>query len=205
MFEWITSVVEQSGYLGVALLMFIENVFPPIPSELIMPLAGFTAARGKLAFLPLVAAGTAGSLAGALLWYQLGRWYSLARLRCLAARHGRWLTLTPEDVDKADAWFTRHGAKAVLIGRLVPGVRTLISVPAGINVMPFGRLLAYSALGTSLWTSLLAAAGYLLQERYALVEDWLNPVSNLVLLTIAGLYAYRVATHGRRSGPRGQC
>lgn len=205
MFDWITGLVEQTGYLGIALLMFAENVFPPIPSELIMPLAGFTAARGELAFLPMVAAGTAGSLAGTLLWYQIGRWYSLARLRCLTARHGRWLTLTPEDVDKADAWFTRHGAKAVFLGRLVPGVRTLISVPAGINAMPFGRLLAYSTLGTSIWTGLLAAAGYLLEERYALVEDWINPASNLVLVAIIGLYAYRVATHGRRVGSRDQC
>lgn len=205
MFEWVTGVVEQTGYLGVALLMFIENVFPPIPSELIMPLAGFTAAQGKLDFGLLVASGSAGSLAGALLWYQIGRWYSLARLRCLAANHGRWLTLTPKDVDKADAWFTRHGGKAVLIGRLVPGVRTLISVPAGINGMPLGRFLAYSTAGTVVWTALLAVAGYVLEDQYARVEGWVQPVSNLVFIAIVGWYVYRLATYRRRAGPRDGC
>jgi membrane protein YqaA with SNARE-associated domain len=131
MFDWITGLVERTGYVGIALLMLAENVFPPIPSELIMPLAGFAAAQGELGMAGVVAAGTAGALAGALLWYGLGRWVGLERLKRWAAEHGRWLTVSPDDLDRAAAWFGRHGGAAVLVGRLVPAVRTLISVPAG--------------------------------------------------------------------------
>src|SRR5215208_6279797 len=120
MFDWITGLVDRTGYLGIALLMLAENVFPPIPSELIMPVAGFTAAWGELTMAGVVLAGTAGSLLGALLWYYVGRWAGLERLKCWAGKHGRWLTITPEEVDEAAAWFDRHCGKAVLIGRLIP-------------------------------------------------------------------------------------
>ena len=120
MFDWITGLVERTGYLGIALLMLAENVFPPIPSELIMPMAGFTAARGALNMVGVVVAGTVGSLAGVLLWYYIGRWIGLERLKRWAAKHGRWLTISPEEVDEAAAWFDRHCGKAVLIGRLIP-------------------------------------------------------------------------------------
>jgi membrane protein DedA with SNARE-associated domain len=132
MFEWIVSVIDAIGALGVGLMMFLENVFPPIPSELIMPLAGFQAARGEMSLIAVFLAGTAGSVAGAVLWYWIGMKYGAERLRRLAARHGRWLTLSPADVDNAIGWFDRHGAAAVGFGRLLPGIRTLISVPAGI-------------------------------------------------------------------------
>ena len=198
MFDWITGLVEQTGYLGIALLMLAENVFPPIPSELIMPMAGFTAARGELNMVGVVVAGTAGSLAGALLWYYIGRWIGLERLKRWAAKHGRWLTISPEEVDEAAAWFNRHCGKAVLVGRLIPAVRTLISVPAGVAGMALMRFLAYSALGTALWTALLAAAGYLLEDQYQKVGDYLNPVSNVILGLIVLGYLYRVATFRRR-------
>ena len=198
MFDWITGLVEQTGYLGIALLMLAENVFPPIPSELIMPMAGFTAARGKLSMVGVVVAGTAGSLAGALLWYYIGRWIGLERLKRWAAKHGRWLTISPEEVDEAAAWFNRHCGKAVLVGRLIPAVRTLISVPAGVAGMALMRFLTYSALGTALWTALLATAGYLLEDQYQKVGDYLNPVSNVILGLIVLGYVYRVITFRRR-------
>ena len=198
MFDWITGLVEQTGYLGIALLMLAENVFPPIPSELIMPMAGFTAARGKLSMVGVVVAGTAGSLAGALLWYYIGRWIGLERLKRWAAKHGRWLTISPEEVDEAVAWFNRHCGKAVLVGRLIPAVRTLISVPAGVAGMALMRFLTYSALGTALWTALLATAGYLLEDQYQKVGDYLNPVSNVILGLIVLGYVYRVITFRRR-------
>lgn len=194
MFDWITSAVEQTGYLGIMLLMFIENVFPPIPSELIMPLAGFTAAQGNRSFILVVLAGTLGSLLGALLWYYIGKWLGLERIKRLAARHGRWLTVSPEDVDKAADWFGRHCGKSVLIGRLIPTIRTLISVPAGVFGMALGKFLLYSILGTALWTGLLAGAGYLLENRYAEVSSYLNPLSNLILGLIVLGYLYRVFT-----------
>ena len=198
MFDWITGLVERTGYLGIALLMLAENVFPPIPSELIMPMAGFTAARGELNMVGVVVAGTAGSLAGALLWYYIGRWIGLERLKRWAAKHGRWLTISPEEVDEAAAWFNRHCGKAVLVGRLIPAVRTLISVPAGVAGMALMRFLTYSALGTVLWTALLAAAGYLLEDQYQKVGDYLNPVSNVILGLIVLGYLYRVITFRRR-------
>ncbi len=194
MFDWITGLVEATGYIGILLLMLAENVFPPIPSELIMPLAGFTAAQGRFSFTLVVLAGTAGSLLGALFWYTLGRWLGRDRLKQFAARHGRWLTLSPGEVDRAEAWFQRHGTKAVLLGRLVPGVRSLISVPAGITRMSLPGFLAWTAFGTGLWTALLAGAGYALQSQYALVADYVNPASNVVVGLLALWYAYRVAT-----------
>jgi membrane protein DedA with SNARE-associated domain len=194
MFDWITGFVVRSGYVGVFLLMLAENIVPPIPSELIMPLAGFTAARGQLSLVLVILAGTAGSLLGAVLWYFVGKRMGLERLKHLAARHGRWVTLSPADVDRADDWFRRHGAKAVFFGRLIPTVRTLISVPAGIADMPLPGFLAWSALGTVLWTTLLAGAGYLLQSQYERVADYLNPVSTVVVVLIIAWYFYRVAT-----------
>ena len=198
MFDWITGLVGRTGYLGIALLMLAENVFPPIPSELIMPMAGFTAARGALNMVGVVVAGTVGSLAGVLLWYYIGHWIGLERLKRWAARHGRWLAISPEEVDEAAAWFNRHCGKAVLVGRLIPAVRTLISVPAGVAGMALMRFLTYSALGTALWTALLAAAGYLLEGQYQKVGDYLNPVSDVILGLIVLWYLYRVITFRRR-------
>ncbi|MDU0954365.1 MAG: DedA family protein [Bradyrhizobium sp.] len=151
-----------------------ENLFPPIPSEVIMPLAGYVSARGQLTFVGVLLAGAAGSLAGALFWCAVRRWFGSHRLKRFAARHGRWLTLSPAEIDRASAWFARHGRTAVLVGRLVPGVRTLISVPAGVTEMPFMPFLATTAVGTLLWTGLLAAAGYVLAEGYRTVGNWID-------------------------------
>jgi membrane protein DedA with SNARE-associated domain len=194
MFDWITGWIAALGAPGVALFMFLENVFPPVPSELVMPLAGFLAARGESSFALVVAAGTAGALAGAVLWYWIGRALGADRLRRLAARHGRWLTMHPDDIDRATDWFDRHGGKAVFLGRLVPAVRTLISVPAGVARMPFARFLAFSAAGTLVWTALLALAGYVLKSQYHRVADWLNPVSTAVVAGLAAWYLWRVVT-----------
>ncbi|TWA65591.1 membrane protein DedA with SNARE-associated domain [Azospirillum baldaniorum] len=194
MFEWITDLVESGGYAGIALLMLLENVFPPIPSELIMPLAGFVAARGDLSLPLVVLAGTVGSVAGALVWYYAGLWLGSERLKRLAARHGRWLTVAPAQVDEATGWFRRHSGASVLIGRLIPAVRTLISVPAGIAGMSLVRFMVYSTIGTALWSLVLAGAGYLLEGQYDKVSGWMDPVAKLVIAVIAGWYAYRVAT-----------
>jgi membrane protein DedA with SNARE-associated domain len=192
MFDWIVGWVEGGGYVAIALLMLLENVFPPIPSELIMPLAGFSAAKGNLNIVGVVAAGTVGSLAGAFFWYWIGRAVGPERLKAFAGRHGRWLTLDPEEIDRARAVFDRHRAAALFFGRLIPTVRTLISVPAGVNRLPLGVFAFWSLLGTSLWTALLAGAGYLLQSQYERVSEWLNPVSNAVLAALVLWYLYRV-------------
>ena len=194
MFDWITGFIERTGYFGIALLMFAENVFPPIPSELIMPLAGFTTARGELSIVGAVLVGSAGSVLGSTLWYFAGYWLGGDRLKRIAARRGRWLTVTPDEIDKADAWFDRHGRKAVLIGRLVPAVRTLISVPAGISEMRLVPFLIYSGIGTLVWTTLLGGAGFLLESQYEQVAAWVDPLSNVVIGVLVLWYIYRVAT-----------
>ncbi|HYF57489.1 MAG TPA: DedA family protein [Burkholderiaceae bacterium] len=198
MLDWITAFLDRSGYLGVALLMFAENVFPPIPSELIMPFAGFAAAQGRMNLVGVVLAGTAGSIAGGTMWYLLGRRLGVERVRRLADRWGRWLTVDRAEVDRVDAWFDRHGGKAVLIGRLVPAVRTLVSLPAGITGMGWTRFLLLSSIGTALWTAVLATAGYLLKERFESVEAVAGPVGNVVLGVAIAWYLWRVATWGRR-------
>lgn len=194
MFEWIVDILARAGYLGVALLMLAENLFPPIPSEFIMPLAGFVAARGDMSLVGVIAAGTLGSVLGALPWYWAGRRFGPERLKRLAGRHGRWLTISPIDVDRAHAWFDRRGRIGVLVGRLVPAVRTLISVPAGLAAMPIVPFLAYSTIGTVIWTTLLAAAGYLLQDQYEQVATYLDPVSKGVVGLIVLTYLYRLVT-----------
>src|SRR5829696_1588167 len=194
MFDLITSLIAQTGYVGIALLMFAENVFPPIPSELVMPLAGFTAARGELGLPGVLVAGTLGSLAGALLWYEIGRRVGVERLRRWTGRHGRWFTMTPDEVDQAVAWFRQHGGLAVLAGRLIPAIRTLISVPAGLAGMKLPVFLAWTTVGTALWTALLAGLGYVLEDGYQQVADWVNPVTNIVTAMLVLGYFYRIAT-----------
>lgn len=187
--------MEKLGPVGIALLMFLENVFPPIPSELIMPLAGYLATRGDMNIFVVIAAGTVGSMLGILPWYFLGRKLGHEGVRIFASRHGRWLTMTASDVDAAADRFKRHGAVSVLVGRLIPTVRTLISVPAGVANMPIGRFLALSFVGTLAWTSALAIAGYVLGQAYSVVADYVDPVSTGVLVVLVAIYIYRVVTY----------
>jgi membrane protein DedA with SNARE-associated domain len=198
MVDWITDFIAATGYLGIAMLMFAENVFPPIPSELIMPFAGFVAARGDLNPIGVLVAGVAGSLLGAVPWYLAGRWVGSERLKRMADRHGRWLTVSREDLQRAEVWFHRYGLVAVVVGRLVPAVRTLISVPAGITHMHPVPFFICSAVGTLVWTGLLTGAGYLLESQYERVAHWIDPFSKLVLGAIVGTYVYRVVRRRRR-------
>ena len=192
MATWVLNTIEATAYWGIAFLVFIENVCPPIPSEVIMPLAGFMATQGRLALLGVVIAGTLGSVLGALPLYYLGRQIGEERLKSFADRHGRWLTVSREDLENARQWFDRHGSLAVLLGRLVPGVRSLISIPAGIEGMPLVPFLLSTTIGAGLWTTLLACAGYWLGTNFQHVEAYLDPVSYVVLAVIAGLYIWRV-------------
>jgi membrane protein DedA with SNARE-associated domain/uncharacterized membrane protein YkvA (DUF1232 family) len=195
-FDWITGAVSEGGYPGIVLMMFAENIFPPIPSELIMPLAGFVAARGELNPVLVVLAGTLGSVLGALPWYYAGMWLGEQRVRAFAARHGRWLTLGEKEIGQAMRWFERHGRIAVLIGRLVPTVRTLISLPAGLARMPLLPFLVYSSIGTLMWTAALAASGYLLESGYRQVAGYVDHVSKAIVGLIVLIYLWRVLAGG---------
>jgi membrane protein DedA with SNARE-associated domain len=181
MFDWITGVIGWLGYAGVAGLTFLENVFPPIPSELVIPLAGYVAAQGDMRLMLVIATASAGSLAGAAVWYWIGRRVGERRLRAWVDRHGKWLTLSGKDVDRAQLWFSRHGNAAVFFGRLMPGVRTLVSLPAGFARMRALPFIVYSALGTIIWTAALAYAGVALQSNFTIVGDYINMVTNIVL------------------------
>jgi membrane protein DedA with SNARE-associated domain len=200
MTDWITGVLESMGYAGIALLMFAENLFPPIPSELIMPFAGFAAARGDLNPVGVLTAGTIGALLGALPWYYAGRTLGCQRVANWADKHGRWLTLSRDEVYGANKWFARHCGKAVLVGRLVPAVRTLISLPAGIAEMSIPRFLVYSAIGSVAWNAALVALGYKLGSSYSKVAEYMDPVSKGVLALIVIVYLYRVIRGNRARG-----
>ncbi len=190
MVEWINSLMSGLGYWGIGLLMFLENLFPPIPSELIMPLAGFTVAKGQLNFSLAVVAGTIGTMVGTYAWYYLGRLVNYQRLEIWTNQYGRWLGISSQDIDRVNNWFNKHGRKAVFFGRMVPGIRTLISLPAGINKMPFLTFTIYSTAGTLLWTLALTSAGFLLGENYSLIEKYLAPISKLLLFGLAGWIGY---------------
>ena len=200
--DWILDLIDRGGYLAVALLMLFENVFPPIPSEVVMPVAGIVAGRGELSIVLVILFGTVGAVVGQLLWFWLGVRVGEEGLKRLARRHGRWLTVSPRDIEKADDWFDKHGGIAVMFGRLVPGVRTLISLPAGLSEMSLRRFLIYSTIGTGTLTAALGIAGYALGERQENITHWIGPVSTAVLVAILAYYIYRVVVFKKDSALR---
>ena len=188
--EQVTAIITLFGYWGIAFLMLLENVIPPIPSELIMPLAGFAAARGEMNLLSAIAAGSFGSVLGALVWYYVGQALGLRRTCELADRYGKWLGISSKEVNAVHKWFARRtaGYWAVGIGRLIPSVRTYISVPAGIAKMPMGRFLLASSVGTLGWITLLTLAGFWLGENYERVASFLAPISTVVIISLAVIF-----------------
>lgn len=204
MFDWILNVVRALGYPGIAILTLLENVIPPIPSELIMPFAGFLAERGELTLAGAVGAGTSGSLVGAVGWYIIGRRVGQARVRAFFRRHGRWAAVTEDEIDTAMDWFRRHGGFAVFVGRLVPGVRTFISLPAGFTGMSVLPFLLYTTLGTAAWTALLTYAGVLLGRNYEAVERYLSPASWALVIGIVVWYVYSVIRYDQKETTEGE-
>lgn len=170
--DWVTGVIESLGYVGIAALIALENVFPPIPSELILPLTGFLSGQGRFWLPAAILAATVGSVVGALILYGLARWLGEQRLRWLVGRFGKFLLLKEGDLDRASAWFSRHGGKAVLIGRLVPVVRSLVSIPAGLALMPLSRFVLYTAIGSALWNGALIGLGWTLGDRWEQVQRY---------------------------------
>lgn len=204
MTDWIIGVIENTGYLGIALLMLLENVFPPIPSELVLPFAGYVAATGELNIVGVLVAAVAGSLLGAVPWYLLGKRLGHGGLQKFARKHGRLLTLGPEDIDHAQDWFKRHGPASVAFGRLVPAVRSVISMPAGVGQMPVVPFLLWSALGTVVWSSLLLAIGFVLESRYEEVKGVVEWITRGVVAAMVAGYLWRVWRFGRHDTRRGR-
>lgn len=194
MTAWIIETISDLGYVGIFLVMLAESLFPPIPSELIIPFAGFAAANGDLNFFAVIATATLGAVVGMLPWYYAGRLFGLARVRWLADKFGRFMAFNAEEIDIAVGWFVRFGPIIVLFGRLVPLIRTLISIPAGLSRMPLPVFLVASSSGALIWNTILTSAGYVLHEHYEVVEAILDPLSYIVLALVVLIYAYRVIT-----------
>ncbi|WP_419810117.1 DedA family protein [Sphingomonas sp.] len=194
MTDFILDAITQAGYLGIFLLMALENIVPPIPSEVIMGLAGMAVARGDMALVPLVLVGTAGTTAGNCFWYWLGVRFGYERFRPFVERHGRWLTLDWSGVERLHAFFVRHGGWVIFVFRFMPAFRTIVSLPAGMTRMPLFRFLVWTFAGSLIWNTVLAEAGVLLGSRFQDLHRYVGPATIAVFVAMAVGYAWRVAT-----------
>ena len=193
--DYISLAVEkntQIAYLTICLAMFLENIIPPIPSELIMPLGGFFVYQQKLNFYILVFSGLLGTILGSLPWYYLGILVNEKRISNFLDKKGKYLGISSNDLNKSKRWFDRYGVSLVFWGRLVPGIRTLISVPAGIELMPIRKFLFWTTLGSLIWVSLLTYAGYFFGENYPIIETYLDQIKLFVkpILILIALYFF---------------
>ncbi len=190
--DWVTDVVDRLGYVGVALLVALENLFPPIPSEIILPFAGFVARDGDAAIVGMILAATVGSLVGAWVLYGVAAWIGPERLERFLVKRGKWFRLTPADIAKSERWFDRRAGAAVLICRCVPLVRSLISIPAGFRRMPFARFSIYTVVGSVVWNAALISAGYALRDNWEDVEPVIGVMQWLVIAAIVGAIGWFV-------------
>jgi membrane protein DedA with SNARE-associated domain len=191
--DWVQNIVRTLGYPGLGFAMFLQTVIPPIPSELILPLAGWLTLSDDAGFtlLGVTIVGAIGSLAGALVFYGLGAWLDESRVRALLRRYGRWFLLREKNLDVALDWFDRHGDLVVFFGRLVPLVRSLISVPAGLTHMHLGKFAFYTTLGAAVWSFLLAFAGRTLGSRWDLVSEIIDPYAPVIIaLAVLAVLAF---------------
>ena len=191
--EYISLAVEKNSiiaYLTICLAMFLENIIPPIPSEIIMPLGGFFVYQQKLNFYILVFCGLLGTILGSLPWYYLGRLVNEKRLSSFLDKKGKYLGISSDDLIKSKRWFDRYGVSLVFWGRLVPGIRTLISVPAGIELMPLRKFLIWTTLGSLIWVALLTYAGYLFGENYQVIETYLDKIKYVIKPVLISVFLY---------------
>ena len=198
MTDWVFRLIDQTGYLGVALLMFLETVFPPIPSEVIMPIAGLRAAQGPLSLWGVIASGTAGAMLGNFFWYAAARVIGVERFRPLIDKYGRWLTVDWPEVEKAERMFGKFGGWLVGVGRVLPTVRSIVSIPAGLLHMRLSTFLLWSTVGTTIWSSGLAIAGYLLGRQFKNIDGIVGPISTAIIAAIVLTYVWRQLTWRRR-------
>lgn len=200
MTEFILNLIAWGGYVGIFILMTIENIFPPIPSEVIMGLGGMAVARGDMDMTPLLIVATLGTTLGNMFWYGVGRWIGIARLKPFVERYGRWLTLTWDEVEQLNRFFNRHGLWVVFFFRFLPTFRTMISLPAGMAKMGMPRFLLATFVGSAIWNAVLAYAGLLLGSRFQELQVYVGPVAILTTAAVVVVWAYRVVTWKRRVG-----
>lgn len=201
---WIIGLVETLGYPGLAIVVALENVFPPIPSEAILPMAGFLVGQGRMTLLGAILASTVGSVVGALLLYWLGYALGEDRVRQLIVKYGRWMLIDEADLDRSKSWFDHHGNEAVFLSRLAPLVRSLISVPAGVAKMPLWRFTLYTAAGSGLWNAGLIAAGWALGANWSLVEKYQGYVGTGFLILMGCAIAWFAIRRLSNGGPSHQ-
>ena len=181
--DWAVGLMETLGAPGAGVAIALENLFPPLPSEVILPMAGLASSRGSFTLFEALFWTTAGSIVGAMLLYGLGAWLGVARLRAIAAKVP---LLRPEDIDRTVAWFSRHGGKAVFFGRMIPIFRSLISIPAGITRMPLWRFALLTAAGSLIWNSIFVLSGFFLGEAWHIVERYAD-ILQYVVIAVAAL------------------
>jgi membrane protein DedA with SNARE-associated domain len=179
---WVEGIIGSMGYSGLYIVMFLENVFPPIPSEVVLPLAGSLSVQGRFSIGWITIVGMLGSLTGAFLFYGLGKWLGEERIRNFIAKFGRYAMLTTDDFDKSLEWFDKYDDWVIFFSRMVPIVRSLISIPAGIASMSLSKFSIFTILGTALWSFVLSFAGRLLGEQWPLIADFINSYQNIVLV-----------------------
>ena len=201
---WVVDLVDRLGYVGLAIVVAIENIFPPIPSEAILPLAGFLAAQGRMTLVGAIVASTIGSVVGALVLYAVGYGFGERRVRVLVRQYGRWALISEDDLDKAQAWFDRYGRTAVLVGRLAPLVRSLISIPAGVARMPLLPFVVYTTIGSGFWNVLLIGGGWILGENWELITTYQGYFSYVFVAALGAVALWFVAKRflGRSRGSR---
>lgn len=194
MTEFIINLIAWGGYFGIFLLMALENIVPPVPSEVIMGLGGIAVARGHMAVVPLIVAGTVGSVAGNYFWYHIGRNIGYERFRPFVERHGRWLTIEWSDIEKVHRFFVKRGGWVIFVFRFMPTFRTIISLPAGMTYMPLWKFVIWTAAGSAIWNTVLAYEGILLGSRFQQLDRYVGPVSVATFVIIALAYGWRVLT-----------
>ena len=203
--EYITKAVEANStfaYLAISLAMFLENIIPPIPSEIIMPLGGFFVYQQKLNFYILVFWGLLGTIAGSLPWYYLGKLVNEKRLSNFLDKRGKYLGITSNDLAKSKLWFDKYGVSLVFWGRLVPGIRTLISIPAGMELMPLKKFIVWTTFGSLIWVTLLTYLGYVFGEKYPIIETYLDQIKYifkpiLILIVVYFLIRFSIRIYKR--------
>jgi len=197
---WAQDVIEQFGYVGVALLVVAENVFPPIPSEIVLPFAGFVAQRGSESVVIMILAATVGSVGGALVMYWIAAVIGDERLHAFTRRFGKWVQIREVDLTRAEEWFDRHATSAVLLGRCVPLIRSVVSIPAGIRRMKLVPYIAYTFAGSLVWNILLIGAGALLGDNWERVGSYVGVFQWVVIaLVIAVIARFTFGVYRRRN------
>lgn len=196
--DWIFNIIENYGYLGVFLIIVVENIFPPIPSEIVLPFSGFMTTKTELSVAMMIAASTAGSVVGGTILYYIGTILDVERLEKLVDRWGKYLQLKREDVYKADAWFDRYGIWTVFFCRMVPLLRSLISVPAGMSNMKMPLFLLFTLLGTAIWNTLLIVIGAKLGENWTQILSYTEVYSDIIYAVGAIAVLAVVIFFGRR-------